>query len=628
MGYRRKKAVLMCGIFGISYRKDESLPSDFLNNATSLLNQLKHRGPDDTGHQIFEKNFMGMTRLAIIDASLGLQPMVHEDGFALVFNGEIYNYKELTQQLENYTKFRTASDTEVILNAYSVWGIDFIDKLEGMFAIALLDFRVNKLFLIRDRYGKKPIYYQINEKNVMFSSESKILYGRLSVLDLNIENMKNYMQVRFTPIEGTIFKSVKKVLPGEYLCVDLHTLDCQSVDYYKPIISSFKLGTDDKVVAKTFKTLFEKSVEKRISASDVPVGLFLSGGLDSSSIVVAAKNLGFADIQAFSVGFNSINEDERSKAKFVANLLGIKLTEVEITPESFWKLLPKVVASQDEPISDLASVPLYALSEIAAEKVKVVLSGEGADETLFGYDFNRLLLKKNIAQFTKTYLPTEFQNLIPNKNLRLFLQSKENNFLKFSKPYISEIFSAEEVSVLFRDKSHHDDNSIISRWYNEENITDIRGIAKLYRTTWMVDDLLQRTDRVSMAHGLEVRAPFLDHVFVEWIDSLPLKLNLNAGLHVKNTKILLRKYASSYLPRKIIEQQKKGFTIPSDSWLVYKPDSNLNFFLMNDSSLIYNFISKKEVLKLIKNIGTSTANNSRIWNLIILEMWLKAHANK
>jgi asparagine synthase (glutamine-hydrolysing) len=144
----------------------------------------------------------------------------------------------------------------------------------------------------------------------------------------------------------------------------------------------------------------------------------------------------------------------------------------------------------------------------------------------------------------------------------------------------------------------------------------------------MVDDLLQRTDRVSMAHGLEVRAPFLDHVFVEWIDSLPLKLNLKAGLHVKNTKILLRKYASSYLPRKIIEQQKKGFTIPSDSWLVYKPDSNLNFFLMNDSSLIYNFISKKEVLKLIKSIGTSTANNSRIWNLIILEIWLKAHANK
>jgi len=618
----------MCGIFGISYRKNESLPADFINNAMSLLNQIKHRGPDDTGHQIFDKNFMGMTRLAIIDASLGVQPMVHEDGFALVFNGEIYNYKELTQELKNYSRFRTASDTEVILNAYSVWGIDFINKIEGMFAIALLDFRVNKLFLIRDRYGKKPLYYQNNEKYFMYSSESKILYGGLSALDLDIENIKNYMQVRFTPGEGTISKSVKKVLPGEYLSVNLFTLDCQSEKYYKPIGSSFKFRADAKAVSKTFKTLFEKSVEKRISASDVSVGLFLSGGLDSSSIAVAAKNLGFSEIQAFSVGFDSIKKDERSKAKFVANLLGIKLTEVEITPESFWKLLPKVVASQDEPISDLASVPLYALSEIAAENVKVVLSGEGADETLFGYDFNMLLLKKNIAEFSKIHLPDIFQNLIPSKNLKLFLQSNEGNFLKFSKPYISEIFSAEEVSTLFRDKSPHDVNSLISRWYGTEEISDIRGIAKLYRTTWMVDDLLQRTDRVSMAHGLEVRAPFLDHTFVEWIDSLPLELNLNAGLHVKNTKMLLRKYASTSLPRKITEQQKKGFTIPSDSWLVYKSESNLNYFLMDDSSLIYNIIAKQEVLELIKNIGTPISNNSRIWNLLILEIWLRAHANK
>jgi asparagine synthase (glutamine-hydrolysing) len=312
----------------------------------------------------------------------------------------------------------------------------------------------------------------------------------------------------------------------------------------------------------------------------------------------------------------------------VANLLGIRLTEVEMTPESFWKLLPKVVASQDEPISDLASVPLYALSEIAAENVKVVLSGEGADETLFGYDFNMLLLKKNIAEFTKVHFPAKFQNLIPSRNLKLFLQSKEDNFLKFSKPYISEIFSVEEVGALFRDKSPHVVNSVVSRWYDTEDISDIRGIAKLYRTTWMVDDLLQRTDRVSMAHGLEVRAPFLDHVFVEWIDSLPLKLNLNAGFHVKNTKMLLRKYASASLPRKITEQQKKGFTIPSDSWLVYKPESNLNYFLMNDSSHIYNYISKQEVLGLIKNIGTPIANNSRIWNLLILEIWLRAHANK
>lgn len=618
----------MCGIFGISYRKNESIPLDFLNDAMSLLNQMKHRGPDDSGHQIFKNNFMGMTRLAIIDANLGVQPMVHKDGFALVFNGEIYNYKELTQELNNCSRFRTASDTEVILNAYSVWGIDFINKLEGMFAIALLDFRENRLFLIRDRYGKKPIYYQNNEKYLMYSSESKIFYGGLSTLDLDIENIKNYMQVRFTPAEGTISKSVKKVLPGEYLSVDLLTLDSQSVKYYKPISSSFKFGTDAKAVSKTFKTLFEASVEKRISASDVPVGLFLSGGLDSSSIAVAAKNCGFSEIQAFSVGFDLIKEDERSKAKFVANLLGIKLTEVEITPESFWKLLPKVVASQDEPISDLASVPLYALSEIAAENVKVVLSGEGADEILFGYDFNMLLLKKNIAEFVKNYFPTKFQNLIPSKNLNLFLQSKEGNFLKFSKPYISEIFSAEEVSALFRDKSPNDVKSIIERWYSTEDISDIRSIAKLYRTTWMVDDLLQRTDRVSMAHGLEVRAPFLDHTFVEWIDSLPLKLNLKAGPHVKNTKILLRKYLSNYLPRIITNQQKKGFTIPSDSWLVYKPELNLNHFLRNDSSLIYNFVSKQEVSELIKNIGTPIANNSKIWNLLILEIWLRAYANK
>lgn len=618
----------MCGIFGISYRIDESLPVDFLNDAMASLSQIKHRGPDDSGYQIFENTFLGMTRLAIIDASLGVQPMVHEDGFALVFNGEIYNYKELTQELKNYSKFRTASDTEVILNAYSVWGIDFINKLEGMFAIALLDFRENKLFLIRDRYGKKPIYYQINEKYLMFSSESKILYGGFSTLDLDIENLKNYMQVRFTPGESTISKSVKKVLPGEYLSVDLLTLDYQSVKYYNPNISIFKHRTDAKDVSKTFKTLFEASVKKRISASDVPVGLFLSGGLDSSSIAVAAKNLGFSDIKAFSVGFDSIKEDERSKAKFVANSLGIKLTEVEITPELFWELLPKVVASQDEPISDLASVPLYALSEIAAENVKVVLSGEGADETLFGYDFNMLLLKNNIAEFAKNYFPAKFQSLIPSRNLKLFLQSRESNYIKFSKPYISEIFSAEEVSALFLGQSPHDVSSIITRWYTAQDINDIRGIAKLYRTTWMVDDLLQRTDRVSMAHGLEVRAPFLDHAFVEWIDSLPLKLNLQAGLHVKNTKILLRKYASTFLPRKITEQQKKGFTIPSDSWLVYKPDSNLNYFLMNDTSLIYNFVSKQEVLELIKNIGTPIASNSKIWNLLILEIWLRAHANK
>ncbi len=607
-----------------------------------MADTLRHRGPDDEGY--YEDHDVGLAhrRLSIIDtSSAGHQPMSGEDGMAtIVFNGEIYNFQELKNNLKKKHLFKSNSDTEVIVHLYEEIGAEVFSKLEGMFAIALYDKKKGKLFLARDRMGKKPLYYGVFGHTLIFGSELKALTEHSSFKkELDLVSLNKYFQYEYVPTPHTMFKGVFKLEPGIYITYDGTTLS-KKMKFWD--VSFLSQGEKEAVTlddAKThLDTLLHKSVQKRL-ISDVPLGVFLSGGIDSSTIAYyaqkIAKEVGTEKIKTFSIGFRESSFDESKYARQVAEHLGTDHHEQILSAQDSLELIPKIAQILDEPLADASLIPTYLLSRFTREHVTVALGGDGGDELLFGYDTFPAHRLANIYE----KIPATLRERIIEKIIPLLPSSRNNMSLDFkAKKFISGFygekkyrnqrwlgaFDREARSKLFKKEiwnklAEKNEFNDIDRYLEKLSTNDYHDqLTYLYLRTYMMDDILVKVDRASMYNSLEVRAPFLDTAVVEFLVNMPLSFKL----HGFNTKYLLKKLMEDKLPHDIVYRKKKGFGIPLAEWITgdLKP---LVLDLLSEERLKKQGLFNPEyVREILDNHFEKRADNRKyIWTLLVFQMW-------
>jgi asparagine synthase (glutamine-hydrolysing) len=623
----------MCGIVGV-------VGVDSMEKGLNLVERMTatilHRGPDDEGQWGTNGFAFGMRRLSIIDLPGGHQPMWTEDGVGIVLNGEIYNYRLLRQELEaDGYSFKTHSDTEVVLNLFHRDGLAAIDQLEGMFAICLYDPRAQKFHLVRDRLGKKPLYYGWLEGSFYFSSELKAI---LAVADqrpsLNLQSLYHYLTLRYVPAPESIWQGLWKLEPASILSFNL-SRNTYSVQRYWQVDFVSEPLQPGRDYVREFEDLFLPAVEKRLTASDVPVGTLLSGGLDSSAVSAAAVELGHRDFHTFSVAFEGGGEfDETGFAREVAAWAGANHHEVFIGERQFLEFLPDLVYFADEPLADLASIPLNFVCRLASNEVKVVLSGEGGDEILAGYNFEQLAVQFRRMKIIEQVLPRPIVRFLatmaPTKHYRRvfagLVASGVSGWLSNYGWHMSRCWVEEDKSTLWPDaKDLSPTEDLIRSWYavccSPEPIDQMQQVMS---RSWLVEDLLMKADKMSMANSLELRTPFLDHRLVEWAASLPLAWKVGDKSSGPVSKRILREFCKTRLPEHILHRPKRGFPVPAYEWLkgargdwaadlVAKPSSRLAAYF--DSAAIQKTASSARKGEL----GAA----HKIWALIILELWLQ-----
>lgn len=561
----------MCGIFGIKYTdRSRVVPERLVKEATDLM---KHRGPDDAGYWVQGALGLGHRRLSIIDLSpLGHQPMFNEDGeVSLVFNGEIYNYRELYQPLCDLGhRFRSKSDTEVIIHAYEQWGLDCVRRFNGMFAFGLWDARSQSLWVVRDRLGIKPLYYFWDQETFVFSSEIKpILQAGVLKAAMNERVLDTYFSLGYVPGPETMFQGIRKLPPGHFLCLKNGSL---SESTYWDFAAVGQLSLTAKGYEEKLEALLRDSISMRLR-SDVPLGVFLSGGLDSSAVVALMSDMLSEPINTFTVGYDaSKNFTEEPFADMVASRFQTKHHVFKLEPDDFITSLEKLVEFAEEPIVEPAAIALYHLSHLARKSATVLLSGEGSDEILAGYylyhimqkiDEMRNLLPASWLQTARAaaafgsralkvakygdWLNLSLENRYQGTSGYLTESMKKRlyneDFFAVKGSYLEETFSA-----LF-DKVSHKSDSLSKMLYVDTK-------------TWLVDDLLLKADKMTMAASIELRVPFLDYRLVELVSSFPASIKLDAG----NGKAILKSIMRDKLPQMIVNRKKMGFPVPVSDW--------------------------------------------------------------
>ena len=532
----------MCGIVGFTRRPGLSgnLSADAL---TPLLEAMTHRGPDGEGRLIDDNIVMGMRRLSVIDLEGGWQPLTSREGRVAAFqNGEIYNHRRLRAELEacGY-RFATHSDTEVIAHGYDAYGIDgLLARLDGMFAIAILDRDTHQLHLARDRMGEKPLYYSHMPGRAFAYASSLLQVAALPWIDDMPDPvaLDRYLALHFVPGERTLFKSIKRVLPGERLTLQLDSLALERHRYWQPT-----LGRTQAVSTDELRDMVERAVTSRMVA-DVPVGVFLSGGLDSALIAaVAAKH--HPGIDTFSMGFSDETVDESQDAALVARAIGSRHHAFTFDQNSFLSLLPEVANSLDEPIGDQALLPVYWLAREARQHVKVVLAGEGADEAFGGYGYYRTVEKA-----------------LQSRQRQMSLILEDDAMLQSGFPILSGTNERRALSTLSGSLTTEADERDLCAWL-EGAANPMQRAQACDMATWLPDDLLIKFDRMAMAHSLEGRAPFLSPELIQAGLDLPPELKMGSG----GSKRLLREAAKGLLPAGLLEKPKQGFVLPMRQWL-------------------------------------------------------------
>ena len=552
-----------------------------VNDLDVLVRSLRHRGPDDDGTYHDGCVGLGHNRLSIIDLSpRGHQPMFSVDGnCCLVFNGEIYNFRELRDDLlsKGHT-FRSKSDSEVILNSYEEYGFDCVSKFRGMFAFALWDSQKQTLFLARDRLGKKPIYYYTDGKRFAFASEIKALL-KLRWLQRKIDPaaLHTYFALQYISGPRTVFEGISKLLPGHYLVVRnlSSSMSFEHREYWQPTPPENIDRDLDRDPAEVVEELLDESVRLRL-VSDVEVGVLLSGGLDSSLLAALAVRNSADSIKTFSVRFRNQQFDEHVFADLVAQQLGTHhytLVADEVKPETF----VKVIEHLDEPLADPACVPTYMIASLAAQHVKVVLSGEGADEIFGGYPYyvyenimSPLLripgtVRRNL---TRLLTPLRFVGGDVRKVkrlMRVLSSPREIGSMRWV-----DVFSREDCKYFYTPPFYSavkdiDPMSTIREFFNGSRKKRLLEKAMdVDLKVWLPDDLLMKVDKMTMAHSLEARAPYLDHKLVEYVSGLGIRNKISGT----KTKTLLKQIASKYLPDEVVRRKKHGFEVPIAQWML------------------------------------------------------------
>ncbi len=607
----------MCGIAGFSWADKKLI--------AKMTSALAHRGPDDSGLYVDRYISLGHRRLSIIDTSInGHQPMYNETkNIVVIFNGEIWNYKELKVILEKSGHhFSSSSDTEVIVHGYEEYGEEITKRLDGMFAFAIWDIRKRKLILARDRIGKKPLYYYLDERKLVFASEIKAILVDASIKrSVNMQCLSDYLTLRYSPNEETIFEHIKKVEPGTFLIYQNGRINKKK--YWK--LPSFTHRFDPDIL-KTDK-LIENSIKKRL-ISDVPLGVFLSGGLDSSTLVAYMSRIK-KNIKTFSVGFGD-STDETFYSRIVAEKFDTEHTEIKLDSDIL-AYLPSVVWHLDEPLADPAALPTYLLCKEVSKKVKVVLSGEGGDEVFGGYHtFNSIenlnKIKKSVPGFIRRSLISPVFSAVspffgyPTKQ-KLALASEVLSELEdINKSYIKLFYFPFDYSTkknLFSDSFFL--NKISLATPIEDNFlksTDLRtSTLQYYFSEWLPNDLLMKADKIGMSHGLEIRTPYLDAELIDYFSGLDNKY--------KHNRLLFRETINSLLPKEILKKKKQGFVLPLSSW--FEKKDILDRIMPHLIDLEKRGIFNKECYEEIINNPSEFRNDHRIWLFLNLEIWYKLY---
>ncbi len=631
----------MCGIAGIlEFDHDANVDPNVLR---PMCEVMAHRGPDDDGFFLRGQIGLGMRRLSIVDLATGHQPISNEDGSLwIVFNGEIYNHRTLREQLiTRGHQYRTQSDTETIVHLYEEYGKDCVQHLRGMFAFAIWDANRKSVFVARDRLGIKPLYYSLTPDRFLFGSEMKVLLAHPSVrAEFNGATLPEYLAFGYLSGEETFYAGLRKLMPGHWL--EINNRGDFRIERYWDLPSPTEnvihgdRAHDERYYVESYRELLEGAISSHLM-SDVPLGVFLSGGLDSSAVAALMTRIRREPIQTFSVGYAEQTYSELPYARLVARHLGAEHHEVLVSCDDFFSVLPKLIWHEDEPIAWPSSVALFFVAELARANVKVVLTGEGSDETLAGYSRYAFTLK-NVA-FDRVY-----RGAVPSavrKHLRDFIANSSwiaartrrklsHSFLgidgeSWISLYFDNFFSAfnqaDQLALLTdecRDQVLGGSayRNVLRYW--EHSSGDL--LQRLLYTdikTYLVE-LLMKQDNMSMAASIESRVPFLDHVLVEWAMRVPARIQIQGA----SGKRILKKAMEGLLPGEIIHRAKLGFPTPWSGWLAGRQLDSIERLLLEPRSMRRGFFKQGSIERLFREHRVQYRDHyDRIWRLLNLELW-------
>lgn len=615
----------MCGIAGyINFDKEKPASKEVIKKMTDVIS---HRGPDGEGVFIDKNLGLGHRRLSIIDLATGDQPMFSDDkSIVLIFNGEIYNYIELREELKSLGhSFRTTSDTEVIIHAYQEWGTNCQTMFNGCWGFAIWDNNEKLLFVSRDRLGEKPMHYSVWNNTFIFGSEIKSLFAFGVPDEKDLSLVELYLFLKFIPAPFTFFKNIKKLKPGHFLIIKDN--DVKEIKYWDlPEIDEKNMAKDKKAVYEKFESLLKDSIKIRMR-SDVPFGALLSGGLDSASIVALMSDISKYPVETFTIGYEQSAFDEKDLAQDVADKYKTNHHVYNVIPESFDESLNKVLFHYDEPFGDSSAIPTGIVSKFARKYVKMVLTGDGGDEVLSGYpSFQGVKLSsyyKKAPEFVRGGVPTALEFV--SKSMRGTMRYKVNRYER-----LFRTANLDFVSSMIERMPTNEINSVKNLFNNRKDIYSIEDYTNdlLSKCTYKDDfyklmflnfklflpeDYLVKVDRMSMAHSLEARVPFIDHRLVEF----SVGIDMNVKMEKMERKSILRNtIGKKMLPPSLLKASKKGFRVPLVEWF---KDSSMSDRLENLYKSDFG-LNKEAIKKFITDNTEGKKDNSNIiWMLIVLQ---------
>ncbi len=627
----------MCGITGfIDFRKNST--EELLKKMTSTL---AHRGPDGEGVYFNQSNFaqtgLGHRRLSIIDLStVAGQPMTYKQ-MHIVFNGEIYNYEEIKEELiKKGHSFVTKSDTEVILHAYEEWGFQAADKFIGMFAFVIYDEGKQQAIAVRDRTGIKPFFYYWQDGLFLFASELKAFHQHPGFeKKINIDAVAAFLQHGSVPAPNCIFQNAFKLDPGHYLLLDLQKATVEKRQYWNvyDLYNRPKLKIDLPEALVETERIFKKAFEYRM-ISDVPVGVFLSGGYDSSCLTALLQQGRTEKIKTFTIGMDEKNLDESPYAKAIAGYLGTDHTEYHCTDEDAKSIIPSLSYYYDEPFGDSSAIPTILVSRLARRKVTVALSADAGDELFAGYNkydiqLHRRRLSKvprgisKIGHYLMKAIPVHAIPVVKNNHLFVnrydrFSEMLQNPTFKTIYALSSELFTQREIKNMFMTSISKLQTNYRVDKLKKEFYDPLTYMMAIDYETYLVDDILQKVDRASMSVGLEGREPFLDHNILDWVSVLPVDLKLHKG----QKKYILKELVHKYIPKNMMERPKMGFAIPIMTWMKTSFKEMIYTYLNEEYVVKQGIFDKNEINRIVDGFYNGNhASPEKLWYLLMFQLW-------
>jgi asparagine synthase (glutamine-hydrolysing) len=625
----------MCGILGI-LDFNKKIDSDRLR---AMRDSMPYRGPDSNGMWFDDSENIGLAhlRLSILDPTpAGHQPRVEAAHNCVIsYNGEVYNYLEIRTVLEakGHT-FETGSDTEVVLKAYIEYGVDCLKHFNGMFAIAIWDGNKKELFLARDRLGVKPVYYYQTQEEFIFASETKaILKGLDKKPDLNLQLIDSYMSFGYIPGENTLHQGIKRLMPGHYAVIcgsEIKITEYWDLKFDNQDDKGFDYYVDES------KKLLESAIDLRLR-SDVPLGIFLSGGIDSSAVVGLLADKVKEPLKTFSIGYDfGKGFDETPYAQIIADKFKTDHHEIKITPSQFKEFIPEYIALMDEPVTEAAAISLFFVAKLAKEKVTVALSGEGSDEIFAGYDLYQYM---SVLEKYRNVVGQGGADFFAGVSNKVFGKShKVSKYLNMATQPIERRYKGmstypdHQKEALYKPEFKsliEQDEQVSSRLFSKQLFEKVKGQDKLSKMlyfdtkTWLVDDLLIKADRMSMAASLELRVPFLDYRLVEFAASIPSHHKIKKG----EGKYPLKKMMEGILPNDIIYRKKMGFPTPLKLMFQNELRDYAVKLLLSDDTKLHQFFRKARIEQLIQEHNADKYDHHKtLWQLVVLEEWLRKNS--